>query len=149
MSQKKKINIFSLTTCLCCFYTTTTTTTTTTVLRPPGLCLGLPGPGCAGTRNVKPIWILLKQKTVNDSGISWATCRSAPRHRQITTPAPRHHSVFYRPDALPATQLMKIHVDCRNCWHVYWWTAVCLGLTEWKVCNVAAAHFYQQILPPA
>ena len=30
-------------------------------------------------------------------------CKSAPRSRQITTPAP-HHSVFYRPDALPATQ---------------------------------------------
>jgi len=30
-------------------------------------------------------------------------CKSAPRSRQITTPAP-HHSVFYRPDALPAAQ---------------------------------------------
>ena len=30
-------------------------------------------------------------------------CKSAPRFRQITTPAP-HHSVFYRPDALPAAQ---------------------------------------------
>ena len=29
--------------------------------------------------------------------------QSAPRSRQITTPAP-HHSVFYRPDALPASQ---------------------------------------------
>jgi len=29
--------------------------------------------------------------------------KSAPRSRQITTPAP-HYSVFYRPDALPATQ---------------------------------------------
>jgi len=29
--------------------------------------------------------------------------QSAPRCRQITTPAP-HHSVFYRPDALPAAQ---------------------------------------------
>jgi len=28
---------------------------------------------------------------------------SAPRSRQITTPAP-HHSVFYRLDALPAAQ---------------------------------------------
>jgi len=28
-------------------------------------------------------------------------CKSAPRSRQITTPAP-HHSVFYGPDALPA-----------------------------------------------
>jgi len=30
-------------------------------------------------------------------------CMSAPRSRQITMPAP-HHSVFYRLDALPATQ---------------------------------------------
>ena len=32
------------------------------------LCPGLPG--CAGTRKVKPIWILLKQETVSGSGIS-------------------------------------------------------------------------------
>jgi len=51
----------------------------------------------------KPIWILLKQETVRGSGISWVVCKSAPRSRQITTPAP-HHSVFYRPDALPAAQ---------------------------------------------
>ena len=60
-------------------------------------------PGWAGTRKVKPIWILLKQETVSGSGISWATCKSVPRSRQITTSAP-HHSVFYRPDALPAAQ---------------------------------------------
>ena len=65
------------------------------------LCPGLPG--WAGTRKVKPIWTLLKQKTVSGSGISWAICESTPRSRQITTPAP-HHSVFYRPDALPAAQ---------------------------------------------
>ena len=46
---------------------------------------------------------LLKQETVSGSGISWAICKSAPRSRQITTPAP-DHSVFYRPDALPAAQ---------------------------------------------
>jgi len=40
---------------------------------------------------------------VSGSGISWAICKSAHRSRQITTPAP-HHSVFYRPDALPAAQ---------------------------------------------
>ena len=51
----------------------------------------------------KPIWILLKQETMSGSGISWAICISAPRPRQITMPAP-HHSVFYRPDALSATQ---------------------------------------------
>ena len=52
---------------------------------------------------VKPIWILLKQETVSGSGISWAICKSAPRSRQTTMPA-THHSVFYRPDALPAAQ---------------------------------------------
>jgi len=37
---------------------------------------------------------------VSGSGISWAICKSAPRSRQITMPAP-HRSVFYRPDAQP------------------------------------------------
>ena len=49
------------------------------------LCPGLPG--WAGTRKVKPIWILLKQETVSDNGISRAICKSAPRFRQI----PRQH----------------------------------------------------------
>ena len=54
----------------------------------------IPGlPGWAGSRKVKPIWILLKQETVSCSGISWATCKSASRFRQITMPAP-HHSIF-------------------------------------------------------
>ena len=65
------------------------------------LCPGLPG--WAGTRKVKPIWISLKQETVSGSGVSWAICKSAPRHRQITTPVP-DHSVFFRPDALPVAQ---------------------------------------------
>jgi len=65
------------------------------------LCLGLHG--WAGTRKVKPIWILLKQETVSGSGIRWAICKSSPRSSQKTMPAP-HHSVFYRPDALPAAQ---------------------------------------------
>ena len=70
---------------------------------PPFTAL-FPGlPTWAGTRQVKPIWILLKQETVSGSGISWAIYKSAPCSRQTTTPAP-HHSVFYRPDALPAAQ---------------------------------------------
>ena len=47
-------------------------------------------PGWASTRKVKPLWILLKQETVSGVGISWAICKSAPRSRQITTPAPHH-----------------------------------------------------------
>ena len=58
----------------------------TTHTRLTALCPGLPG--WAGTRKVKPIWILLKQETVSGSGISWAICKSASRYRQITMPAP-------------------------------------------------------------
>ena len=32
--------------------------------------------GWAGTRKVKPIWILLKEETVSGSGISWAICKT-------------------------------------------------------------------------
>jgi len=51
-------------------------------------------PGWAGTRKLKPIWILLKQETVTGRGMGWAICKSAPCSRQITMPAP-HHSVFF------------------------------------------------------
>jgi len=60
-------------------------------------------PGWADTRKVKPIWILLKQETVSGNVTSWAICKSAPRSRQISMPAP-HRSVFLQVDALPATQ---------------------------------------------
>jgi len=78
-----------------------THSSTHTYIHLTALCLGLPR--WAGTRKVKPIWILLKQETVSGIAISWAICKSAPHSRQITTPAP-HHLVFYRPDALPAAQ---------------------------------------------
>jgi len=45
----------------------------------------------------------MKQETVSGSGINWAICKSAPRSRQITTPAP-HHWSFYRPGAIPAAE---------------------------------------------
>ena len=77
------------------YYTTHTHTRLTALF--PGL------PRWAGTRKVKPIWILLKQEIVSGSGISLAICKSAPCFRQIATTAP-HHSVFYRPDAIPAAQ---------------------------------------------
>ena len=60
--------------------------------------------GWAGTRKVKPIWILLKQETVSGSGISWVICKSASHSRQITMPVPHHSKFFFRPDALPAAQ---------------------------------------------
>ena len=69
------------------FYLSLTHTHTLLSALFPGL------PGWARTRKLKPIWMLLKQETVSGSGISWAICKSAPRSRQITMPAP-HHSVF-------------------------------------------------------
>ena len=60
-------------------------------------------PRWAGTRKVKPN---LEFTEARDSEWQWnplAIHKSAPRSRQITTPAP-HHSVLYRPDALPAAQ---------------------------------------------
>jgi len=60
-------------------------------------------PGWASTRKVKTN---LDFTEARDSEWQWhqlGICKSAPHSRQITTPAP-HHSVFYRPDALPAAQ---------------------------------------------
>ena len=68
-------------------------------------------PGWAGTRKVKPIWILLKQETVSGSGISWAICKSAPCSRQITTPA-THHSVFLQagcPSCCPTNSVKALN----------------------------------------
>jgi len=64
------------------------------------LTASFPGqPGYAGARKVKPIWILLEQETAAVASAG----PSAPRSRQIIMPVP-HHSIFYRPDALPAAQ---------------------------------------------
>jgi len=75
----------------------------------------------------------LKQETVSGSDISWAICKSAPRSRQITTPAP-HHSVFYRPDALPATQPTATkhwrHKHSRLAWPHFHETG-----TSWSTCT--------------
>jgi len=95
------------------------------------LCPGLPW--WAGSRKVKPIWILLKQETVSGSGISWVICKSAPRSRQITMPAP-HHWDFYRPDALPAPK-----PTAPKHWRLSW-RAYAMGnmspmlLTPWQDC---------------
>jgi len=72
---------------------------------PLEFCPGLPR--WAGTRKVKPgRWNesgFNGEEIVSGNGISWAICISAPWPRHITMPA-SHHSVFYRPDALPATE---------------------------------------------
>jgi len=96
------------------------------------LCPGLPR--WAGTRKVKPIWILLKQETVIGSGISWAICKSAPCSRQITTPAPHHSSFFYRPDALPVAQPTASKHWRYQCihWNSYLFVVVCWSFADCK-----------------
>jgi len=62
---------------------------------------------------VKPIWILLKQKTVSGSGISWAICKSAPRTRQITMPEPCHGFLQARcPSCHPTNSLKALKALC-------------------------------------
>jgi len=75
-------------------------------------------PGWAGTRKVRPIWISLKQETVSGSGISWAISKSAPRSRQITTPAP-DHSVFFtsRMPFLPLNSVTALKANRPNSSH--------------------------------
>jgi len=75
-------------------------------------------PRWAGTRKVKPIWILLKQETVSGSGISWAICKSASHSRQITTPAP-HHSSFLQagcPSCRPINSIKALKATNHACW---------------------------------
>ena len=95
-------------------------------------------PGWAGTRKVKAIWILLVLETKSGSGISWAIRKSAPRSRQITMPVP-HHSVFYRPDARPATQptvskhWRHRHIHCINEVLLQTWFTI-TRLSVWQSC---------------
>ena len=52
---------------------------------------------------------------MSGNGISWAICKSAPRCRQITTPAP-HHSVFTgRMPFLPPNQQYQSTEGNNNC----------------------------------
>jgi len=54
------------------------------------------------------------QETASGSGISWAICKSAPRSRQITTPA-THHSVFTgRMHFLPPNQQRQSNEGTKN-----------------------------------
>ena len=69
-------------------------------------------PRWAGTRKVKPIWILLKKETVSGSGISWAACKSAPCSKQTTTPAPHHSVSTGRMPFLPPNQQRQSTEGC-------------------------------------
>jgi len=54
------------------------------------------------TSQVKTNLDLLEQEIVRGSGTCWAICKVCTSSQ--TTKPTSHHSVFYRPDALPAAQ---------------------------------------------
>ena len=97
---------------------------------------------------VKPIWILLEQETVSGSGICWAICKSAPRSRQTTTQVP-HHSVFYRPDALPAAQpqrqshsnkIQPVSLSKMSIWSLTYWKSSDI---DSRVTNISKSFTYK------
>ena len=89
------------------------------------------------SRYQKKIWILLKQETVSGSGISWAICKSAPRSRQITMPAP-HDSVSYRPDALLAAQ-----PTASKHWWQYSLNMKCYDAIQYKICKAPCCRGFR------
>jgi len=60
-----------------------------------------------------------EQETVSGSGISWAVRKYAPRSWQITMPT-LHHSIFYRPDDLPAAQPTASKHWRHNAWNKHY-----------------------------
>ena len=81
---------------------------------------------------------------MSGSGINWVICKCAPCSRQITTPTP-HHSVFYRPDALPATQPTaskhwRLKALKERSWHVMKKASRLLVSTESKT-HISDAYF--------
>ena len=86
------------------------------------LCPGLPG--WAGTRKVKPIWILLNQETVSGSGIS---CTSLQTDNHASTPpltflqagCPSYHPTN-------TVKALKTKDDADNVWLLYYLSLSCL-----------------------
>ena len=97
-------------------------------------------PRWAGTRKVKPIWILLKQETVSGSGISWDICKSATCSRQITMPAPTTQFFTGRMPFLPPNQQCQSTegtLDRRKITHIL---RFCHMLTFWHKNTKFAWH---------
>ena len=87
------------------------------------------------------IWILLKQESVSGSGISWTICKSAPRSRQITTPAPHYSAFTGRMLFLPPNQQRQSTEG--NCvvykYFCYWCRIVVLWT---RMCSVCLLQLY-------
>ena len=108
-------------------------------------------------------------ETVSGSGISWAICKSAPRSRQITTPAPHHSSFFtgqmpflppnqqHQGNIIKAYQVIHSDIDIDQPVYIYEFTSLskCVSCLR-KVtvhyatlyyCLCCTCHLLQQIIP--
>jgi len=85
-------------------------THTHTHTRLTALCPGLPG--WAGTRKVKPTWILLKQETVSGSEIRWAICRCPSCRPTNSVKALKAKTVIG--NELEFGVIVKINVDVKR-----------------------------------
>jgi len=71
---------------------------------------------------------------MSGSGISWAICKSAPRSRQITMPAPYHSCILYH---------CLYFVYCNWCCLHSTWSRVYVTVTRPSVCQ-SVCHIDQQ-----
>jgi len=101
------------------------------------LCPGLPG--WAGTRKVKLIWILLKQETVSDSGISWAVCKfctSLQTDNHTNTP-PLSFLQAGCPSCRPTYSVKALKVcSLHNRAYMIWWHRALTTVTYSSACTV-------------
>jgi len=84
-------------------------------------------PGRAGTRKVKPIWILLKQETVSGSGISWAICKSASRSRPCQYPTIQVFLQAGCPSCCPTNSVKALKAKFHNTVKINHLSVLCLG----------------------
>ena len=114
--------------CSCCVWLINTHTHT----RLTALFLGLPR--WAGTRKVKPIWILLKQETV--SGISWAICKSASRFQtdNHTSTPPLTFLKAGCPSCRPTNSVKALKAQCDL------YTVVCIS---WHIHHSVSKRSYR------
>ena len=76
---------------------------------------------------------------MSGSGISWDICKSAPRSRQITMPAP-HHSVFTgrMPFLPPNQQCQSTEASSEHGVYMYSTSSGSVHTSHWKLANWTA-----------
>ena len=105
-------------------------------------------PGWASAKKVKPIWILLKQRTVSGSGISWAICFciSLQTDNHASTPPHTHpfNGPFSRTTQVGRYQKGKTNLDFTEARDSEW---QCHQLGHMQVCTSLQADNHASTPP--